>query len=121
MLRLVELNDSQFNTLVLKSPFPVLIECSSPECIICKTMEGRIVEAGEDYASKMVFFRLNVNENSKWQEYQVKVIPTLIYFKNGFLTGRQESFPEIEEIISQIEHTIGKTGGIIKKNKKKGY
>ncbi len=106
MLKLVELNDSQFNTLVLKSSLPVLVECSSPECIICKAMEERVLEAGKDHVSRMIFFRLNVNENKRWQDFQVKVIPTLLYFKNGVLVSRQDAFPEVDEIAAQINQTI---------------
>ncbi|MFH1691579.1 MAG: thioredoxin domain-containing protein [Candidatus Omnitrophota bacterium] len=103
MLKMVEVNDSQFDTLVLKSALPVLVECASPECIICKSMAQRIYEAGKSYASKMIFFRLNVNDNTKQQEFNVRVIPTLLYFKDGVLVARQDDFPEVEEIIAQIK------------------
>jgi len=102
IVRMVEINDSQFNTLVLKSALPVLIECTSPECIICKTMGERIHEVAKDHLSNMVFFSLNVNDNKKWQDYNVRVIPTLLYFKDGILVARQDSFPEAHEISEQI-------------------
>ena len=102
MVKMVEINDSQFNTLVLKSSLPVLIECSSPECIICKSMAERIKEASKDHLSSMVFFRLNINENKKWQDFDVRVIPTLLYFKDGILVARQDRFPDTEEILDQI-------------------
>ncbi len=102
MVRMVEINDSQFHTLVLKSALPVLIECTSPECIICKTMAERIQEASKDHLSKMVFFRLNINDNNKWKDFDVRVIPTLLYFKDGVLVARQDRFPDTEEILDQI-------------------
>ncbi len=113
MIRMVEINDSQFNNFVLKSSLPVLLECTSPECIICKTMADRIVEAGKEYLSKMVFMRLNINENKRWQDFNVRVIPTLLYFKNGVLVARQDSFPDPEEIHAQIQALIsdGPSGG----------
>lgn len=107
LIKAVEINDSQFNTLVLKSSLPVLLECASPECIICKTMAERIVEAGKDHASRMVFLRLNVNENKRWRDYNVRVIPTLLYFKDGELVGRQDDFPDTEEILEQIRLVTG--------------
>jgi thioredoxin 1 len=103
MLKLVEINDSQFANLVLKSSLPVLVECASPECIICKTMADRIQEASKDFLSRMVFFRMDINDNKKWQEYSVRVIPTLLYFKGGALAGRQDNFPEVEDIRGQIK------------------
>jgi len=103
MVKVIEINDSQFNTIVLKSGLPVLLECASPECIICKTMADRIQEAGKDFFSKMVFLKLNVNENKRWQDFNVRVIPTILYFKNGILAARHDHFPEIEEIRRQIK------------------
>lgn len=103
MFKMVEINDSQFDTLVLKSALPVLVEFASPECIICKSMAERIFEAGKGYISKMLFLRLNVNENNKGKEFNVRVIPTLLYFKDGVLAARQDDFPEIEEIGAQIK------------------
>jgi|GEM_PF-461359 len=106
MIQVVEVNDSQFEAIVLKSSLPVLLECASPECIICKTMANRIQEVIKDYSSKLIFLRLNINENKKWKDYDVRVIPTLLYFKSGRLIGRQENFPEVEDIRQQISRLI---------------
>ena len=65
MIQVVEVNDSQFDTIVLKSALPVLLECASPECIICKTMAERIQEVIKEYASGIVFLRLNVNASKR--------------------------------------------------------
>ncbi|MFA5038163.1 MAG: thioredoxin domain-containing protein [Candidatus Omnitrophota bacterium] len=106
MIKQIEINDTQFNALVLKASLPVLLECASPECIICKTMAERIIEAGKEYKEQMLFLRLNVNDNRRWQDYGVRVIPTLLYFKDGELLARQENFPEIEEIHAQIKTMV---------------
>jgi thioredoxin 1 len=113
MLKQVDINDSQFDTLVLKSALPVLLECASPECIICKTMAERIREAGKDYQQKMVFLRLDVNENKRWQDFNVRVIPTILYFKGGVLVFRQEHFPETQEIREQVRRLAGKEGATL--------
>lgn len=109
MIKQIEINDSQFDTIVLKSALPVLLECASPECIICKTMADRIKEVAKDYAGKMLFLRLDVNENKKWRDFSVRVIPTLLYFKNGVLVARQDSFPETEEIRRQVSLITART------------
>jgi thioredoxin 1 len=116
MIKMVEINDSQFDSLVLKSALPVLLECASPECIICKTMTDRIQEVAKDYASKMVYLRLNINDNKRWQEFNVRVIPTLLYFKDGILVARQDNFPEIGDIRDQIKLITGKEGVFVNAN-----
>ncbi len=108
MIKMIEINDSQFDAIVLKSALPVLVECASPECIICKTMAQRIQEASKNYASKMLFFRLNVKDNKKQEEFSVRVIPTLLYFKGGILVAKQDDFPEAEEIVAQIKLMVRK-------------
>lgn len=119
MIKQIEINDTQFNSLVLKSSLPVLLECASPECIICKTMAERIAEAGEEYRDRMLFLRLNINDNRRWQDYGVRVIPTILYFRQGKLMARQENFPDIEEIQAQMKTlTAGiKKPGVPRKKK----
>lgn len=102
-MKMIEINDSQFDSVVLKSALPVLLECTSPECIICKTMAARINEVGKDFVAKMVFLQMNINENKRWQNFGVRVIPTLLYFKDGIVAGRQDNFPEAEEIRGMIK------------------
>ncbi len=111
MIKLIEINDAQFNTLVLRASLPVLVECASPECIICKTMAQRVGEVARDYLDQMLFFRLNVNESRRWQDYGVRVIPTLLYFKGGKMVARQETFPETQEIQEQIRALLGIAAG----------
>lgn len=108
MIKMVEVNDTQFDALVLKSSLPVLVEFSSPECIICKTMAERIKEASKNHVGQVVFLRMNINENKRWQDYDIRVIPTLVYFKNGVVVERQSNFPEADEISAQIHLLIKK-------------
>ena len=107
MVKMVEINDSQFTNIVLRSSLPVVVACTSPECIICKTMAERILEVSKDFSHKVIFLSYNINENKKWQDFQVRVIPTLLYFKGGLLISRQEHFPETDEIRRQVEQLVG--------------
>ncbi|MGE5279940.1 MAG: thioredoxin family protein [Deltaproteobacteria bacterium] len=111
MVTPVPINDTQFDALVLKASVPVLLECASPECIICKTMAERIREASRDVGARMIFLRLNVNESRRWQEYDVRVIPTLLYFKGGALVARQDTFPDTEDIRAKIKELTAPGAG----------
>jgi thioredoxin-like negative regulator of GroEL len=64
------------------------------------------LEASAEYASRMVFLRLNINDNKRWQDFGVRVIPTLLYFKEGKLVARQDIFPDVEEIRKEIHKII---------------
>ena len=106
MIKFMDINDTQFDTIVLKASVPVLLDCSSPECIICKTMAERIAEVSQEVGPEMLFLRLNVNDSKRWQDFEVRVIPTLLYFKAGVLVARQDNFPEPEEIRAQIRELL---------------
>jgi thioredoxin 1 len=102
MSLLAEINDGQFEEKVLKSTLPVLLDFSSPECIICKTMSERIREVALDFKGKAHFFSLDVNKNQVWRKFDIKAVPTIIYFKDGKAVFRHEIFPEKEEIAEHL-------------------
>jgi len=113
-MRLIqEITDAEFDELVINSKFPVLLLCTSPECIICKTMAERLKELTRDFRAKVIFLSLNINKNQSWQKFNVKSIPTLLYFKNGILLGRQDAFPEKEEIINKLKSLMSKKNDFI--------
>jgi len=113
-----QLTDEQFDELVIKSKNPVLILCTSPECIICKTMVERIKEASKDFRNKVSLLSLNINKSKYWQKYEVKTIPTLLYFRDGILLGHQSMFPEKKEIADKLKSLIvGKDDFVVEINK----
>jgi thioredoxin 1 len=105
---LKEITDSQFEEAVLKSAKPSLVEFTSPECIICKTMKERIGEVSGGFKDKVNFFRLDINKSAIWKNYSVRSIPTLLYFKDGDMAARQDLFPEKEEMSAILESLLKK-------------
>lgn len=108
MAILKEIEDTQLEELVLKDKKPSLLEFMSPECIICKTMKERINEVSRDFKGKVNFFRLDINKSALWKAYNVRSIPTLLYFKDGLTVARQDLFPEKEEMRAILEALLKK-------------
>jgi thioredoxin 1 len=85
--------DSSFDSDVLKSQTPVIVDFYADWCGPCKMAEPILNELSETYKGKVSFFKLNVDENNQTSaKYGVMSIPTTILFKGGSEVGRQVGF-----------------------------
>jgi thioredoxin 1 len=76
--------DATFETDVLKSSTPVLVDFWAPWCGPCRALGPVIDELAADYQGKVAICKMNVDENpSTPGKYGIRAIPTLILFKNG--------------------------------------
>ena len=67
----------------------VVVDCWAPWCAPCHIVAPIIEELARDYAGKILFGKLNVDENrAVATQYQIMGIPTLLVFKNGKLADR---------------------------------
>ncbi|MGB2727997.1 MAG: thioredoxin [Halobacteriota archaeon] len=77
------INDNSFIETVRKYPL-VVVDCWAPWCGPCRMVAPVIDELSKEYAGKVVFGKLNVDENPRVAaEYAIMAIPTLFIFKNG--------------------------------------
>ena len=77
------LDDSSFIPTVRKYPL-VVVDCWAPWCAPCRMVSPIIDELAREYAGKVVFGKLNVDENPRIAaEFAIMAIPTMFIFKNG--------------------------------------
>ncbi|MGB2841379.1 MAG: thioredoxin [Halobacteriota archaeon] len=77
------IDDNSFIETVRKYPL-VVVDCWAPWCGPCRMVAPVIEELSKEYAGKVVFGKLNVDENPRVAaEYAIMAIPTLFIFKNG--------------------------------------
>ncbi len=81
---IVELNDSSFDTEVINSEKPVLVDFWAPWCGPCKALGPVIEEISNDFVDRVKVGKVNVDENPEISmKFGIRSIPTLLVFKNG--------------------------------------
>ena len=82
--RIKHVTDSTFNSEVLESTTPVLVDYWAEWCGPCKMIAPVLDESAESYGDRLTIAKVNVDQNqSVPSRYHVRGIPTLMLFKNG--------------------------------------
>lgn len=84
MAMIVNLSDAEFDTEVLKSSLPVLVDFSAIWCGPCKMLDPIVKQLADEWQGKVKVCKLDIDENPETTvNYQVMGVPTLMLFKDG--------------------------------------
>lgn len=89
---------------VKKDNSNLIVDCWAAWCGPCRMMGPIIDKLADDYKGKVIFGKLNVDQNQKAaQQFKVMAIPTLLFFKNGELVDQSVGLVPREEIEGKIK------------------
>lgn len=102
MSKVIEITEDNFESEVLKSELPVLVDFWAPWCGPCRMM-GPIVDEIAEENLELKVCKVNVDEASELAiKYDVESIPTLIYFKNGQVRATMIGLRTKQDIMNEI-------------------
>lgn len=96
--------DGNFEEEVLNSSIPVLVDFWAEWCAPCKMIAPTVDEIALEYDGKLKVGKVDVDSNPKTSsKYQIRSIPSLVFFKNGRVTDQIVGAVPKVQIMSKVE------------------
>ena len=102
-----EFTDDNFESEVLKSEVPVLVDFWAEWCGPCKQIGPTLEEISDEMANEIIVAKHNIdNEPNTPTKYGVRGIPTMLLFKSGELKSTKVGATTKSNIVSWIKENI---------------
>lgn len=102
-MSVIDLNNENFNEVVLNSEKPVLIDFLATWCVPCQMQAPVIDEVSDELEDSFVFAKVNVDENPELAaQFSVMSIPTLLFIKDGKIADRRIGLTQKETLLSML-------------------
>lgn len=103
----IEFTDNNFNDLALKSDKLVVIDFWAEWCGPCRLIAPIIHELAEEYEGKVVFGKVNVDDNNNLAiQYGIRNIPTVLFLKDGKVIDKQVGAVPKSKFVEKINNLL---------------
>jgi len=104
---IVELTDANFDTEVLKSTQPVLVDFWAPWCGPCRMIAPAVEEIASEYQGKVRVGKLNTDQARQAAiNYRIQSIPTLLLFKEGAVAEQLLGAVPKQQITAMLDRHV---------------
>jgi len=108
MSKPIEVDDSDFDQMVLQAKTPVLVDLWAPWCAPCRMVAPVVEELASEYEGRVSFAKLNVDQNPRTaSRYGIMSIPTLLIFKDGKPLSNIVGFRPKAELKRSLDAALG--------------
>lgn len=100
----LEFNDKNFTDTALQEGTVTVVDFWAEWCGPCRMIGPLIEQLAQEYQDKVIVGKLNVDENPEVSmKYNIRSIPTVLFFKNGEVVDRQVGVTSKAVLASKIE------------------
>jgi thioredoxin 1 len=103
----VHVSDDEFETSVLNSETPVLVDFWAEWCGPCKMIAPALQEISDELGDRLTVAKMNVDDNPQTPvKYGVRGIPMLMLFKNGQVAGTKIGAMPKQQLSQWVESLL---------------
>ena len=103
----LEVSNDNFESEVVNSEKPVLVDFSAEWCGLCKQIAPVVEEIAGEHSDKLKVCKMDVDVNRETAvQFGIRSIPTLLIFKNGEVAGSQIGAVSKQQLLEFIQAEI---------------
>jgi len=100
----IDLNEANFENEVTKSDKPVIVDFWAEWCGPCKMIAPLLDEIAKEKSGTVKVAKVNVDQNQSLSfKYNIRAIPSLLFFKNGQLRDQITGMTSKKDLLGRLE------------------